>query len=50
MDILADNIAKLKEIFPEVFCEDKDYKRFQVIILKIKKKDIDLNGMVNQKL
>ena len=30
MDIVADNIAKLKEIFPEVFCEDKvDFEKLQ---------------------
>ena len=33
MDILADNIAKLKEIFPEVFCEDKvDFERLQEVL------------------
>lgn len=33
MDIVADNIAKLKEIFPEVFCEDKvDYEKLQEVL------------------
>lgn len=33
MDIVADNIAKLKEIFPEVFCEDKvDFERLQEVL------------------
>lgn len=33
MDIVADNIAKLKKIFPEVFCEDKvDFERLQEVL------------------
>lgn len=33
MDIVADNIAKIKEIFPEVFCEDKvDFERLQEVL------------------
>lgn len=33
MNIVADNIAKLKEIFPEVFCEDKvDFERLQEVL------------------
>lgn len=32
-DIVADNIEKLKEIFPEVFCEDKiDFERLQEVL------------------
>lgn len=33
MDIVADNISKLKELFPEVFCEDKiDFERLQEVL------------------
>lgn len=33
MDIVADNIEKLKAIFPEVFCEDKvDFERLQEVL------------------
>lgn len=33
MDIVSDNISKLKEIFPEVFCEDKiDFERLQEVL------------------
>lgn len=33
IDIVADNIAKLKKIFPEVFCEDKvDFERLQEVL------------------
>lgn len=33
MNIVTDNIAKLKEIFPEVFCEDKvDFERLQEVL------------------
>lgn len=33
MDIVADNIAKLKEIFPEVFCEDKvDFEKLKEVL------------------
>ncbi|WP_097034437.1 site-specific DNA-methyltransferase [Clostridium tertium] len=33
MDIVADNIEKLKGIFPEVFCEDKiDFERLQEVL------------------
>ena len=33
MDIVADNIEKLKTIFPEVFCEDKvDFERLQEVL------------------
>lgn len=33
MDIVAENISKLKEIFPEVFCEDRiDFDRLQDIL------------------
>ncbi|MDD2400871.1 MAG: site-specific DNA-methyltransferase, partial [Clostridia bacterium] len=32
-DILAENIDKIKEIFPEVFCEDKiDFERLQEVL------------------
>lgn len=32
-DIVADNIDKLKTIFPEVFCEDKvDFERLQEVL------------------
>ena len=32
-DIVAGNIEKLKEIFPEVFCEDKiDFERLQEVL------------------
>lgn len=33
MDIIADNIQKLKEIFPEVFCEDSiDFEKLQAVL------------------
>ncbi|OPJ62563.1 site-specific DNA-methyltransferase [Clostridium oryzae] len=33
MDIVKDNILKLKQIFPEVFCEDKiDFERLQEVL------------------
>ena len=32
-DILADNIAKIKQLFPEVFTEDKiDFERLQEVL------------------
>ena len=33
LDIVKDNVQKLKEIFPEVFCEDKiDFKRLEEVL------------------
>ncbi len=33
MDIVAENVFKLKQIFPEVFCEDKiDFERLQEVL------------------
>lgn len=33
MNIVAENISKIKELFPEVFCEDRiDFERLQEVL------------------